>query len=122
MADVKRKVNFHQADHHENQNHNKQTNRKRTIYEINQDKLNLVEVRRKINKQQIRFDQNQKHIKELYNLDKTRRKVKEELKKQQDQEEDEKLNKLDFKPKIDGNSKKLAQKKVSEHPDIVERQ
>lgn len=51
MATVKKKVNFDQANHEDNQKSKQKTSRKKTIYDIDGTKLNLVELRRKINKQ-----------------------------------------------------------------------
>lgn len=46
MAEIEKKVNFN----HKNGVSKDKVGRKRTVYNIEEDKLNLVEVRRKMNK------------------------------------------------------------------------
>lgn len=117
MAKGQRKVNF---DHVEEEQEQKAKNiRKRTLYNIDQEKLNLVEVRRKINKQNLRFDPKTQHLKELHNLEKTRREAKQEIHQKMQEEVEKELKKLEFKPQIDEKSKKLAEKK---EPNLITRQ
>lgn len=69
----------------------------------------------------MRFDKSQSYVKELYDLDKTRRKVKEEIRKQQLQDEEEQLKELDFKPKINQKSDQIAKKMPKNKPDVITR-
>ena len=70
-----------------------------------------MEVRRKINKQNLKFDQNKKHLKDLHNLDKTRRKERENKFEQKKTQEEEEYKNFDYKPQLDKNSEKLMEKR-----------
>lgn len=56
----------------------------------------MMEIRRKINKQNLKFDHNKEHLKDLHNLDKTRRQAKEELYNQKKIDEEKALDNFTY--------------------------
>jgi hypothetical protein len=86
--------------------------RQKTKYDVSPDKMNLTEIRRLINHKNLKFDNNRKHLKELYDIERVKRKMREELKKNNETKKlKESLSKCTFNPLIDQKSKTLMHKK-----------